>query len=178
MSSNLAVDVYDAPAAELYDAPEQQEIQGGRSGLFSFKGRLSVLGYLSRTFLWCVCLFALLVLITVVAEIEFAVSDFALAAIVLAMIPVVWILFALTFKRLHDINRSGWYMLFTFVPILGSLYWLYISLTPGSSETNQYGHHVKAAGWEVPVGKISIVLLAVLVMVELYTFVIGVIAAV
>ena len=46
-------------------------------------------------------------------------------------------------KRLHDNNKSGWFLLWTLVPILGQLFGLYIFITNwflrGTSGTNNFG---------------------------------------
>ncbi|MDT9580622.1 DUF805 domain-containing protein [Stenotrophomonas indicatrix] len=45
---------------------------------------------------------------------------------------------AVTVRRLHDCNQSGWMYLLAFVP-LGGLVILVFSLLPGTPEDNQYG---------------------------------------
>jgi len=55
-------------------------------------------------------------------------SGFSLALVgvfALAFIPLFWIGMALMAKPLHDMNRSGWWMLLTMVPLLGVIYALY-----------------------------------------------------
>ena len=46
-------------------------------------------------------------------------------------------------KRLHDNNKSGWFLLWTLVPILGQLFGLYIFITNwflrGTIGSNDYG---------------------------------------
>ena len=46
-------------------------------------------------------------------------------------------------KRLHDNNKSGWFLLWTLVPILGQLFGLYIFITNwflrGTISTNDFG---------------------------------------
>ncbi len=63
-----------------------------------------------------------------------------LAIFVLAMIiPAL----AVTVRRLHDTDRSGWWILISLVPVIGSI-WLFVLLvidsTPGD---NQYGANPK-----------------------------------
>lgn len=45
---------------------------------------------------------------------------------------------AVTVRRLHDCNQSGWMYLLAFVP-LGGFVILVFSLLPGTPEDNQYG---------------------------------------
>ncbi len=42
-------------------------------------------------------------------------------------------------RRLHDINKSGWFQLLWLIPILGWLVLIYFLAQEGSTETNQYG---------------------------------------
>jgi uncharacterized membrane protein YhaH (DUF805 family) len=42
-------------------------------------------------------------------------------------------------RRLHDVNYSGWFMLISFLPIIGIIILLVLSLKAGDSEQNDYG---------------------------------------
>lgn len=42
-------------------------------------------------------------------------------------------------RRLHDINKIGWFQLLWLIPIIGWLVLLYFFVQEGSTETNQYG---------------------------------------
>ena len=41
-------------------------------------------------------------------------------------------------RRLHDTNRSGWWMLLNFIPIIGWIVIIVWMATEGSPEANQY----------------------------------------
>jgi len=45
---------------------------------------------------------------------------------------------AVAVRRLHDIGKSGWNLLWALIPILGGLYVLYLYVQPSGSP-NQYG---------------------------------------
>jgi uncharacterized membrane protein YhaH (DUF805 family) len=47
-------------------------------------------------------------------------------------------------RRLHDTGRSGWWLLISFVPIVGFFVLLYFFLLEGDSGSNQYGSNPKA----------------------------------
>jgi len=42
-------------------------------------------------------------------------------------------------RRLHDIDRSGWWLLLHFVPLFGALILLYWAVQPGTQGQNRYG---------------------------------------
>lgn len=42
-------------------------------------------------------------------------------------------------RRLHDVNRSGWWILMEIIPIFGTLYIFIIALRRGTEGPNEYG---------------------------------------
>lgn len=46
---------------------------------------------------------------------------------------------AVTVRRLHDQDKSGWFILVNFVPYVGGLIMLVLSFLPGTDGENQYG---------------------------------------
>lgn len=48
-------------------------------------------------------------------------------------------------RRLHDTDRSGWWMFIAFVPLLGILVLLYFFILEGTQGPNQYGPDPKGA---------------------------------
>ncbi len=48
-------------------------------------------------------------------------------------------LLAVGVRRLHDLDKSGWWMLISLIPILGGLYLLYLFVQKGTDGPNQYG---------------------------------------
>ena len=47
--------------------------------------------------------------------------------------------FAVSVRRLHDSSKSGWNLLWFFVPVLGALYLLYLVVRRGDLVPNDYG---------------------------------------
>lgn len=50
-----------------------------------------------------------------------------------------------TIRRLHDINKSGWWQLIALIPIIGWIFIIIWTTRDSMSETNQYGDNPKAA---------------------------------
>ena len=51
-----------------------------------------------------------------------------------------WPSLAVMVKRLHDRDRSGWWLLFLLVPAAGFIYWLVdLGMLPGTKVANRYG---------------------------------------
>lgn len=47
-------------------------------------------------------------------------------------------------RRLHDINKSGWWFFIAFLPIVGGIWLLVLLVTEGTRGDNQYGPDPKA----------------------------------
>lgn len=52
---------------------------------------------------------------------------------------------AVTVRRLHDTNKSGWWILITFVPLIGGLVLLIFMIMDSDPNTNAYGANPKTA---------------------------------
>jgi uncharacterized membrane protein YhaH (DUF805 family) len=51
---------------------------------------------------------------------------------------------AVSVRRLHDSGRSGWWLLMSLIPVIGSLVLLYFMLCNSDTGSNQYGASPKA----------------------------------
>ena len=58
---------------------------------------------------------------------------------------------ALWVRRLHDIDRTGWWVLINLIPLIGTIVLLVFALTPGTPGSNQYGPDPKQATGEARV---------------------------
>lgn len=52
---------------------------------------------------------------------------------------------AVTIRRLHDIDRSGWWYLVGFIPLVGAIVLLVFSLKDGTPGPNRFGDDPKGA---------------------------------
>ena len=50
---------------------------------------------------------------------------------------------AITVRRLHDINKSGWFILISLIPFVGSIILLVLLCMDSVNEGNQYGEVVQ-----------------------------------
>jgi uncharacterized membrane protein YhaH (DUF805 family) len=51
---------------------------------------------------------------------------------------------AVSIRRLHDIGKSGWYILVNLIPLAGFIWFLVLVCTNGNSGENKYGPDPKA----------------------------------
>ncbi len=52
---------------------------------------------------------------------------------------------AVSVRRLHDIDRTGWWVLLSFVPLIGAIVLLVFAVQEGTSRSNRYGPNPKTA---------------------------------
>jgi uncharacterized membrane protein YhaH (DUF805 family)/Tfp pilus assembly major pilin PilA len=146
-------------------APPTADIEGGYSGeevdappflSMSFEGRFGRASYINT---WGVALIAVAgagVLAAVLTPLlgRLILLPFGLGVIV----ALIWGL-RVNALRLHDLNRSGWWVLLTFIPYLGALVSLVLALWPGNAEENDYGPKPKRGNMVLA---IALVVLSVL----------------
>ncbi|MFO3704003.1 DUF805 domain-containing protein [Xanthomonas codiaei] len=65
------------------------------------------------------------------------------AVIVIVVLALIVPSIAVTVRRLHDQNKSGWYYLISFVPYVGGLIVLVFMCLEGTPGQNQYGESPK-----------------------------------
>ena len=46
---------------------------------------------------------------------------------------------AVSVRRMHDIGKSGWFLLIAFIPLIGAIWLIVLSCKEGDQETNEYG---------------------------------------
>jgi uncharacterized membrane protein YhaH (DUF805 family) len=108
--------------------------------MFDFNGRSS------RSEFWYFQLYVIFVfLLFVIIADNFKSTEiigyfFAFFFILALLIPMV----STRFRRLHDTNKSGWYLLIGFIPIIGNLIMLIMYCEKSDENKNQYGIKPKA----------------------------------
>ena len=72
-------------------------------------------------------------------------------------VPILYLLYSLgvfipglavTIRRLHDTNKSGWWMLISIIPLIGAIVILVFLATEGDHSDNQYGPNPKSTSEE------------------------------
>lgn len=88
------------------------------------------------------------VAITVVFTLLGFVAEFfaAIGSILSGLVSLALLLpgITLAIRRLHDVNKSGWFLLIALIPLIGAFVLLYFMVTPGDAGVNEYGEDPKA----------------------------------
>lgn len=53
---------------------------------------------------------------------------------------------AVAVRRMHDVGKSGWFLLITIIPLVGPIWLLILACTDSQPGTNQYGPNPKGIG--------------------------------
>lgn len=100
-------------------------------------------GRTGREAFWMFVLVSLLVSIAItIVEVVLLQTNF--------MGPLFWLAIlvpriAISTRRLHDINKSGWWQLIALIPLVGTIILIVWFATKGKNESNQYGELIPAA---------------------------------
>ncbi|MCL2029740.1 MAG: DUF805 domain-containing protein [Deltaproteobacteria bacterium] len=78
----------------------------------------------------------------------------SIASLILQIIPLLGLLYALaaivpgtclTIRRLHDIGKSGWFLLLALIPLVGGIILIVFCCQDSQPDENQYGLNPKKA---------------------------------
>ncbi len=61
------------------------------------------------------------------------------AVSLLMCLVLIWPTVVTLTKRLHDVNKSGWWQMVMIIPIVGFIFWVVIACTKGDTGVNKYG---------------------------------------
>lgn len=100
---------------------------------------------------WGFILFNLLIAIPleiIVLSLPVITADYTLQLIILTLVILISLAgfvpsLAVSVRRLHDIGKSGWWILIGLIPFLGALILLYFYVLDGQPYDNQYGKNPK-----------------------------------
>lgn len=108
--------------------------------LFSFKGRASRSDFWSMILLSNVLLYAPLIVFIFSGPTVDSFMNFYFNFMIFLVIAIFWMYFAVSARRLHDLDRSGWWNLLTlpFAPL--ATFWL--GCFSGTQGPNRFGESV------------------------------------
>ena len=110
------------------------------------KNYVGFTGRARRKEYWMFALFYLLFMI--ILQIAASILGDRVGAILMSLFGLAHLLpaIAVGIRRLHDTDRSGWWLLIAFVPVIGSIWLIVLFVLEGTAGTNRFGPDPKAAG--------------------------------
>lgn len=111
--------------------------------LLALKNYATFSGRSNRSEYWYYTLFSVIFLILAIVldnvlGLAFAGSPYGPIYFIYVLATIVPSL-AVTVRRLHDTNKSGWNFLISLIPIVGSIWLLIIMISKGTDGENKYG---------------------------------------
>ncbi len=100
-------------------------------------------GRATRSEYWYFCLFNMLISLAI--SVFFGMSGekigqaFSMLYGLFVFLPSIGV----SIRRLHDINKSGWYLLLAFIPLIGAIWLLVLMVRDSDAGDNQYGPNPK-----------------------------------
>jgi uncharacterized membrane protein YhaH (DUF805 family) len=128
---------YQAPSAQVADINQQY----CDLWVYTMEGRLGRLRYLAYSFglsflIQLMSGVAIALSATVPGEIGSAIT---LIFMIVAYIMLIITSFFIIVKRLHDVNKSAWFMLLFLIPLINLFFGLYLLFASGTEGSNNYG---------------------------------------
>ena len=109
--------------------------------VYKTEGRLNRLRYLKYQVIWYLISAVIGFILGFVSG--FLTSD--VESILVTMPTGIWSFIAgvggimLSIRRLHDLDKSGWWLILSLVPLVNIFFLLYLWLAPGTAGYNRYG---------------------------------------
>lgn len=128
--------IYNSPNSDVQTDSAFAEPMGIKEILFSFKGRIP------RKIYWLASLASLVVVMIAIVLVGALFSEPGILGVIAVAlyVPLIWISLAVQVKRWHDRDKSGWWVLISFVPIIGP-FWALIEngFLAGTEGPNRFG---------------------------------------
>ena len=121
-----------------------------KKNFFTHKGRLNREPYILRvtaiSLIYIADLAAIFYLDTIPARKLTDFGVFLVIALLVALIVLAVSIFGLGIRRLHDLGKSGWWILLSFVPVANFILGLYLMFKKGMEGDNRFGPDPLAQG--------------------------------
>ncbi len=113
-----------------YQVSFSQAIQMGFNNYVNFNGRSS------RSEYWWWCLFTF-----IIGAVLGAINGWVNIQWLIGLVNLALLLpgLGLSVRRLHDINKSGWWIFIALIPLVGAILLIYWFVQPSNPGDNQYG---------------------------------------
>lgn len=139
-----------------------------RTSIHRFKGRIGCRTYATRSVLvllvFVVGFIGIMIGATLAEDPNVSQPAVGVVSVVSALVLfyAAYIAVAAGVQRLHDLDKSGWYYLITVIPVVGVVYWLYMSFKIGSEDENRFGKQGRTSVFDTYFGPVALVLVVLI----------------
>jgi len=128
---------YQAPSAQVADMNQEYS----DLWVYTREGRLGRLRYLAYSFGLSLFIEAIVAVIAVIASVIPGEIGNAITLIILIVAYIMLVVtgFFIGVKRLHDVNKSAWFLLLFLIPLVNIFFGLYMLFARGTDGPNNYG---------------------------------------
>ena len=134
-----AVNPYESPKSN----PATSSEQAYQPKFLALNGRIGRLRYLAYGMIATVLTMLVIGILSAIMVPMLATSGMSESMMVVLMIILYMplIVFSIIFmkRRLNDLDKSGWWQLLAYIPLLGIIFALYMVFWPGTKGSNNYG---------------------------------------
>ena len=173
-------------STELNPFPENPNIQTpiakadhplspeGRFGRLSYLAWMFIIGMMYTCALGITVVIGLLAVFTspersIDALFNSALGISAIVCMVVSVIAMFVATVCITIRRLHDLNKSGWLCLIFFIPLVGTIFGLYVMAAKGTAGDNKFGAKRPTEQTEKVIGSLNLVLIVLYLLVMIPT---------
>lgn len=132
----MSENIYQSPNADLDNGAAGDGSISMKELLFSFQGRIG------RKLYWLSMLgmfFGMIILFVILGIVGISETGLGIVTFVI-YVPVLWISLAVQAKRWHDRDKSAWWILISFIPIIGAIWALVENgILAGDEGANRFG---------------------------------------
>lgn len=118
---------------------------------FSSKGRFSRYSYFGWNGLLSIFMFALVIIGVLLSpnfQVDYSLSIISWLIVIVGYFIFTYLIFIVIIRRLHDLDKSGWLSLLSFVPLANVGLSIYLIFFKGTEGPNRFGPPRPALGWE------------------------------
>ncbi|WP_201584618.1 DUF805 domain-containing protein [Psychrobacter jeotgali] len=132
---------YSAPTTTVFSADQLNNNHYNSSRWYSLEGRVGRIQYLAISMIWGLLAFVIVFILMALSGVfGNSVNSSSLLLVYIVIIPMsIYTSILLPRRRLHDLDKSGWLILITFIPLVNLLFYLYLIFARGDEGINRFG---------------------------------------
>jgi len=127
---------------------------------WSYKGRFGRLSYLAWSFVSMIAIIVILMpLVSISMGLKISNPNLGFLLISIPYLAYFYLQVVFAIRRFHDLDKSGWWAILVFIPLINIIFLLYMLLAKGTDGINNFGLQRPTQLWEKVIGWIFILMI-------------------